>query len=280
MDLRPGFMTLTLGVATLATPAVAIVAERTAEVDIVRREDGERAETELAALGFAPLSGATAQRVDHATGVRVLAARTQFELDLDHGPIHGHPVLEEQAAEALEIIDIELRKYSPDCLRRAGLRRILLCRELGEGWMTIPSLPNFRQSLLLDIEASPAYLRRVLHHEVFHFIDFAGDGDVQHDSHWQSLNEPGFLYVGSGRDVREGSVAWFDDGRRGFVSHYARSALEEDKAEVFSMWMTRPDVLDGLAREDGRIAAKRGALGAQLAASCPCLARHLLHPSP
>ena len=45
-------------------------------------------------------------------------------------------------------------------LIRARLRRLLLCAKLQEGNEPIPSLPNYHDALIIDVDADPVYLRR------------------------------------------------------------------------------------------------------------------------
>jgi hypothetical protein len=55
----------------------------------------------------------------------------------------------------------------------------------------------------------------------------------------------------------------------GFVSRYATSALEEDKAETFAFLMAAPVRLDAIAARDAVIRNKIVALRAELHEFCP-----------
>jgi hypothetical protein len=278
MTFRPGFMTLTIGLATLATPGIGVVAQHVApahaSVDDPALE--QRAEAELASVGWVPAAeqfprvNDVVARIELDSGVRVLVAQRPFKLPLGHGPVHCQAASESLVVDALDILERELAHYPAGCLNRVRMRRVLLCRDLHEGWMPIPSLPNYRRTLLLDANATSTYLRRVVHHEVFHFVDFAMDEDLQRDPQWASLNPAGFEYGGGGRVMRYVPRDWQRE-QRGFVSSYAQSALEEDKAEVFSMWMSDPAKLRRLALDDRVIAAKTEALRQQMVALCPAM---------
>ena len=73
-------------------------------------------------------------------------------------------------------------------------------------------------------------MRIVLHHEFFHYIDYADDQSYD-DDEWEGLNQKGFKYGNGGDSERE----WvkLDKNTRGFINHYSTTALEEDRAEIY-----------------------------------------------
>jgi hypothetical protein len=109
------------------------------------------------------------------------------------------------------------------------------------------------------------------HHELFHFADYADDDQLQHDPDWEMLNDRWFSYGSGGRFVREPGSARFEPDLHGFVSKYSRSALEEDKAEIFAFLMTRPDAMAELARRDAVVARKVALVKLQLQKLVPAL---------
>ncbi len=224
-----------------------------------RRLD-EQVRAEMFALGWLPpesdsLRGLS-EKLRTSRGVEILHARSPFELGLGHGPVAGQPGGEGVLAAATVTMVDELMLLPHSFLERIGLRRVLLCAELREAGRPIPSLPNYRNTLLLDAGASPAYMRRLIHHEVFHFADLADDGVVLADPIFAALNSPSFEYGSGGRSMRERSSAAFGEAPDGFVSRYATSAVEEDKAEVFAFLMTRPEAMTALGHRDPVLAAK------------------------
>ncbi|MBW2459162.1 MAG: hypothetical protein JRI68_31990 [Deltaproteobacteria bacterium] len=220
----------------------------------------EQVRNEMFALGWQPPESdslrALSEQLRTRRGVEILHARTPFAVGLAHGPVAGHAADEGPLAAATVVLVDELSLLPRSFLERAGLRRVMLCAELREARRPIPSLPNYRNTLLLDAEASPSYLRRLIHHEVFHFADLADDGVVLADPGYRALTPPGFEYGSGGRTMRERSSSAFGEAPAGFVSRYATSAIEEDKAEVFAFLMTRPAAMDQLGRRDPVVAAK------------------------
>jgi hypothetical protein len=220
----------------------------------------EQVRAEMLAMGWQPPASDSLRGLSNQLrgerNVEILHARAPFELGLGHGPVTGEAADEGALAAATVLVVDELSRYPRSFLERAGLRRVVLCAELREERRPIPSLPNYRNTLLLDAGGSPSYLRRLVHHEVFHFVDLADDGVVLADPTFASLNPPGFEYGSGGRAMRERSAAAFGAAPAGFVSRYATSAVEEDKAEIFAFLMTRPQAMAELGHRDPIIAAK------------------------
>jgi hypothetical protein len=250
-------------VAELVSPREggALAYEKVADEDLRRR---------LLAIGWEPPRDPELERLSRALtdshGVELLHAAESFELALPNGTIAGTPAHDSAAARATRLVAREIALLPASFLRAIGLRRVLLCGELTEERLPIPSLPNYRHTLLLDAEASDEYLARLLHHEIFHFADFADDDNVLADPAWDALNEPGFHYGGGGRSMRDPASAAPSEERVGFVTRYATSALEEDKAETFSFLVTSPLGLRRRAAHDQVLANKRQRLLAMLTA--------------
>gem|GEM_PF-1394754 len=203
--------------------------------------------------------------------VTLLLPERSFVLELFHGPVTGHPPPVAAAAAAAAVVAAELGRYPPRALRGARFRRVLLCAELAEGGARIPSLPNYQQTLLLDVASPPDFLPRLLHHELLHFIDFSDDDQVLVDPAWEALNERYFVYGVGGRAMREPGSSRLARDLPGFVSRYATAALEEDKAEVFSFLMTAPGDVAALAAADPVLRRKIAAIERQVGAALPAL---------
>jgi hypothetical protein len=238
---------------TLFQSRLATAQQRTRQLD-------DQVRDEMLALGWKPPASETLRQLSEGLrsshGVEILHVRSPFELSLAHGPVTGEAAAEADLATTTVVLVDELTLLPRSFVRRIGLRRVVLCGELHEERRPIPSLPNYRNTLIVDAQASPPFMRRLVHHEVFHFADLADDGVVRGDPDWQALNPVGFEYGSGGRAMRECSAAAFGEAPDGFVSRYATAAIEEDKAEVFAFLMTRPAAMAQLSQEDPVVAAK------------------------
>ncbi|MBN1608943.1 MAG: hypothetical protein JW940_20115 [Polyangiaceae bacterium] len=269
------FMPVTVLMALVLVPLFGIVANRLYDADQVApaqaRELDRRVVQELTEQGFAPARDASGAllRPFAQRGVGVFTATRSFRLDLVGGPVTGEVPGAGSVDAALVVLGQELGRYSRGCLRAVRFRRILLCEGLAESGQEIPSLPNYEQSLMLDVRGPAGFLRRLLHHELFHFLDFADDEQLAEDPEWEALNPPGFSYGLGGRSMRQPGSARLSTETSGFLSRYSTSAVEEDKAEVFAFLLTAPEQVRRIMEQDVVVRAKVAAIERQVAKLCP-----------
>jgi hypothetical protein len=250
--------------AIAATGGVGWVAERMYDAREARAAEREevdrRLREEMLELGWQPFPVTLV-----IPGVELLAATRSFSLPLGNGPVAGNPPNAKGRDMAAAILAAELARYPREFLERSRFRRVLLCEGLSEDAHVIPSLPNFQQTLLLDVDASPDFLRRLVHHEVFHFADYAADDQVKSDPEWTRLNDAFFLYGSGGRFLRDPRSSSPASAPPGFVTLYATSALEEDKAETFAFLMVAPGLMAERAKTDPVLARKVARVKVELA---------------
>lgn len=266
---RLGASPLLVLAAFALTAGVALASRASPKSEV---DPAARAHAELAAVGLEPARegalGAACDAMQRETQVVALLARGDFTLKLANGPLEGSALSADRARVALTVIHRELQRYSPAVLRAAGLRRIVLAADLRESGKLISSLPNVAGSLLLDGSVSEAFLARLVHHELFHFFDFADEGRLRENAAWTEDNGL-FCYGEGGRSVRGARASELSDEMPGFLTRYAMSAVEEDKAEVFSLLMTQPAEVRGRAERDGVVRAKVRRLAEKLTRVAP-----------
>ncbi len=266
-------MGMTIGLALVLTPAIGLLAEHLDDPAAVNEALAEEADQDARAAmlkrGWAPFpdhgpGSGTAARLLKQRGVELMHATKKFRLDLGGGPLRGRAASAADSAAAARVVTDELSRYPRAFLAASRFRRVLLCNGLEEGKIDIPSLPNYERTLLLDIDAKPFELRRLLDHELFHFADYADNNDVQYDPAWAKLNDHWFTYGDGGRYMRDPDSARLTTKLPGFVTRYATSALEEDKAETFAFMMVAPHKLTDMASRDPILKKKILAIEHQL----------------
>ena len=261
----PDFMVLTFVGSLLTTSLAGLVTEtlldKSAQALTLEERVARETQALLAGLGWQePTDAAVCGPADllaRHSGAQLLVAARPFSLPLPTGLLEGGAPAE-GATPAARVVAEELARYPEGFLDSAGLERVVLCAGLREAGEPIPSLPNYRATLLIDVDAPAPFLRRLVHHEVFHFLDFADDLHVTSDAEWSMLNEPGFRYGAGGRSVRDPAASLLTSDMPGFLTRYATAAVEEDKAELFAFLMTAP-------REVGRRAERDAVLGKKVA---------------
>ncbi|MBI4952649.1 MAG: hypothetical protein HY908_11495 [Myxococcales bacterium] len=260
--MRPRFGVALGAGALLVTSAAGLFAEMQRGRYAAARTPEDEAHEDRAreALGWREVGTASGDRLRVERGVRVVVPATGLALRAGHGTVTADPPARADVLAVTALVERELALYPAGWLARIGLRNVVLCERLAEDGRAIPSLPNVRESLLVDVSGAPAYLRRLVHHEIYHFADVVDDGQLLSDRAWEALNAPGFRYLGSGRGARAPEPTWPGLDAPGFVSRYATSALEEDKAELFALMMVAPRRAAELAAADPVLATKVAAL--------------------
>jgi hypothetical protein len=178
--------------------------------------------------------------------------------------------------EVIDAIGIAFARYPVELLRESGIQRIALCRIVeSEGGPPRPEGPE-RIGGTVDLQAHrilfslEGFIGRdydptdrftgedVLHHELFHLLEFTIDLSLAlDDPEWRLLNAVDFSYHGQDHPTQPGLA--------GFVNEYATTNEAEDKASTFQYMMARPQELCALAAKDPLIAQKARRLWDRLA---------------
>jgi hypothetical protein len=168
----------------------------------------------------------------------------------------------------------EFTLYPLDLVKRSRLARVALCEGLAFAGQRRNAIPDFeRDTLYLDVSRgsySKSYLRKVIHHEFFHIIDYRDDGSVYEDERWRALNPPQFHYGAGGRTMQDQRTAsLLTDETPGFLSQYSTAAVEEDKAEMFANLVVDPAYVEARTKKDRVLLAKVERMKGLLAGFCP-----------
>lgn len=162
----------------------------------------------------------------------------------------------------------EWAKYPAAWVEHTKLESITLTKDLTMRDVTDDSAkrsatpsPEYR-TMVYDVTYGEAYMREVFHHEFEHYISYMRyDGDYYHrDATWSSYNPNGFTYGKGGSSCYTEGVCNLsrEHPSAGFVTGYAMSGQEEDRAEVYSFLFATGDYdkLMRWAAEDPSLAKK------------------------
>lgn len=193
--------------------------------------------------------------------------------------IQGRQSTLQALTEYLPMFLHEWRLYPPSLVRNTDLKLIVVGANFrlpfeAQGRNAIPDYYHdamyYDVNLSLSGELYQKYQLEVVHHEFFHFIDFKDDGEVYEDKEWKKLNVPEFKYGRSGKsvqgDANQGNVT---DKYPGFITLYATSGVEEDKAEVFRCMMVNLRELEMRAEVDVVLSKKIARMKTLLHTFCP-----------
>jgi hypothetical protein len=229
-----------------------------------RRAQGQGTEAPLTAL----------DSVSKAYEIGVNTAGLNFPVKITYGAIDGKNADSQELRGYAGLFASEFALYPRELVKRSQLKRVLLCTELSFAGQRRNAIPDFEHdALYLDVSRgsyNKVYLRKVIHHEFFHIIDYRDDGSLYRDERWSLLNPNEFKYGNGGRaaqDVRETSV--LTNKFPGFLNHYSTTAVEEDKAEMFANLIVDLEYVEDRAKKEQAINSKVERMKELLARFCP-----------
>jgi len=217
---------------------------------------------------------AALEKTASAYNIEIIAVGPSFPVKTFHGPIDGKELADSDLQIYSRLFAIEFSLYPPELTQRALLKRVVICRELSFDGQLRNAIPDFEHdTLYLDGNRGAydkTYLRKVIHHEFFHIIDYRDDGSVYKDDRWASLNRDTFRYGNGGKNVQDmAETSVLTDKYPGFLNHYSTTGVEEDKAEMFANLIVDPEYVDNRAAADRVILAKVFCMKENLARFCP-----------
>ena len=159
--------------------------------------------------------------------------------------IHGNPPTNSDLDCYTPLLFMEFWIYGKSFIKKSKLKKIILLHNIDyknsghtQERAGCPEYETSRSITFAIHERNLAYIRIVLHHELFHYIDYADDLNYDDDG-WGILNQKGFEYGNGGDSERE----WIklEKNQMGFINHYSTTALEEDRAEIYQYLISCPD---------------------------------------
>ncbi len=139
-----------------------------------------------------------------------------------------------------------LSQYPRNFLRNMNFRRVYFAKNLQVIGQMRKAMPAPESNALIyadnnDLQCEPGMELRV-HHEFYHFLEGKKNGDMHfNDPSWAAMNDSKHQYSSNAAQTYSCAGGFHNTGHSqpGFVSRYATTAIEEDKAEVFAWMMTK-----------------------------------------
>ncbi|MFH1360947.1 MAG: putative zinc-binding metallopeptidase [Candidatus Omnitrophota bacterium] len=165
-----------------------------------------------------------------------------------------HPEL----SQYLQLFEEEIRKYPKSFFRNSRLQGIVIAKNLFHQKKPAEGLYQHKEKLMFfDFSRgmrNPKRQRHSIHHELYHMIEMQSIGyPGWKDSEWANLNEEGFMY-GQNRTWQEIKNVrnYSAPPRPGFITDYAMTSIEEDKAEVYAALLieSQNTLMHAWAQED------------------------------
>ena len=207
--------------------------------------------------------------------LKLIGATQALAVETYHGPIRAEAVGASERDRYSQVLRREIRLYPISLIQRSSLKSIVLCSELSYRGQKRSAIPDFEHNTLyLDVMAGrghPNYERNALHHEFFHIVDYRDDGQLYSDRRWTELNPRSFHYGQGGARMQDDPLSSLPSHEYGFLTKYATSGVEEDKAEVFAHLMTEYAAVEKRAATDEVIRRKVAFMKTLLAGFCPAM---------
>lgn len=207
--------------------------------------------------------------------IEILTSNLDFPVRTTHGLIEGKAATEQQVRAYQPLFVKEFSLYPPELIRLTKLKRIVFCDELSFAGQRRNAIPDFEHdTLYLDIVRgmkNSLYMRKVLHHDFYHMIDYRDDGKLYNDDRWLLLNPPQFQYTPGGGKSAQGvaDTSVLTDKYPGFLNHYSTMGVEEDKAEIFAHMLVDGSYMTRRASRDDIVATKVERMKELLEKFCP-----------
>jgi hypothetical protein len=207
------------------------------------------------AQGVSPETLKALGKVVHDYRIQVVASDPGFPVKTMYGMIDGRGVDARTLDSYVPVFAAEFSVYPSAFVKRSQLKRVVLCTDLTFAGQRRNAIPDYEhETLYLDASRgsySKSYQRKLIHHELFHIVDYRDDGEVYTDARWAALNPSQFRYGSGGRNAQDiQTTSVLTDKLPGFLNHYSTTGVEEDKAEVLANLIVDPDYVDGRAAQD------------------------------
>lgn len=193
-------------------------------------------------------------------GLEIVIVEKHKEEKREGFNITAEPVSEDVLDRYAPLFEREWRRYPKSLMARTKLFKIVIGADVKVLNQPRAAVPDFVPGWYwLDAQVGqriPRYGKHVLHHDFFHMIDERDTPDGRRDAAWELLNPPEVKYGKGGWFMQKGNVGALREDLPGFLTEYATSAVEEDKAEVYGHLLGSPAFVRRRAAADPVLAAK------------------------
>lgn len=193
-------------------------------------------------------------------GIEIVIVDRHKEEKRDGFNITAEAVGEDTLDRYAPLFEKEWRRYPKSLMARTKLFKIVIGADVKVLNQPRAAVPDFTPGWYwLDAQVGqriPRYGKHVLHHDFFHMIDERDSPDGRRDAAWEALNPDTVKYGKGGWFMQKGNVGALRDDLPGFLTEYATSAVEEDKAEVYGHLLGSPAFVRRRASADPVLANK------------------------
>ena len=214
------------------------------------------------------------EKIANEYGITIETKIVESSVPTRYGKIECKSADEKAIENYVPLFADEFQLYPKELVKNARVKRVVLCTDLAFAKQRRNAIPDWNNdTLYLEVvrgSKNPMYLRRVIHHEFFHMVDYWDDKNVYKDTDWAALNPSDFKYGTGGRNAQDNrATGRLSEQYPGFLTHYSTTGVEEDKAEVFAHMIVQPEYVEKRAKENSVLRAKVARMKELLEDFCP-----------
>lgn len=195
-------------------------------------------------------------------GVEIYSYHLELLMQSSGKTIQAKAVPETDLQRCSSMLAKEMALYPRGFFKKIGINKIVLCSDLKIDEDSVGGLADIESNTIyLDVVAFPLSQEGLqenlsFHHEVFHFVDWRDDYQIDRDPGWNALNQ-GFQYGQGGESMLK--LIQYQIKKpipTGFLNWYSTSGICEDKAEIFAHTISNKDTMIRRAQNDKIIKQK------------------------
>lgn len=162
---------------------------------------------------------------------------------------------EDYVKEKLLLSEKNFETYNKSFLEKISLRYIILCKNLRVSDLPAYGFANPKmKTLILNSNTKKEIFSRVLHHEIFHIVQFNFNKYFDKFK-WKNFNSSDFNYAECSTCSNKLGLKPLDV-TNGFFTDYSKTTFSEDMAETFSFIMTYPKLVFDKIQNDNILRGK------------------------
>jgi hypothetical protein len=173
----------------------------------------------------------------------------------NQGTVSGKKISEKGLDFLVPMMIVEFSLYPSSIINKIEIKALTLGEEFyvgGQYRAAVPDWFDFKMKYASK-DILPDYIAKGVHHEIYHYFDYKIDGKIYGgDPDWERLNFDGFSYLSAGKNYTDPIMD--EQPIPGFFNFYSKTAVEEDKAEVFKYLVVEYDKI--ISHEDPIIVSK------------------------
>ena len=174
--------------------------------------------------------------------IRYLSAKGNFKIGVNKN-ISCDKVNINNLNSKFPLIEKNLNRYNSNFLNKIKLKYIVFCENLFISEINTGGIPdNKNRTLILDINFNEKYFERMIHHEIFHMLQYTYI-EYFDENKFSSFNQASFNYAECSTCSDKLNLDLYEK-TDGFLTEYSKSIPSEDMAEIFSFLMTDKEIIE------------------------------------